>query len=306
MVVLVLPSLMALQTVQTPRPALPIAECVSPLGYTYSLAFFLVPVAAMLLWLRKQPELGVEWRACRLTLAVLVTLGYSLDCLFGNTFFTFENQGATLGIFVPGWDASDGWKANIPLEEFGFYLFGLMLATIGYLWADVYWLKAYHVESGTESLDAERIGRNAQRAVVIGLVLIIGAVLYKNYGPHQYQEGFPGWFAFIVIVGIIPTLAILPSIKSQVNWRAFQMTFLFITLVSVVWEVTLAVPYQWWGYRPEQMMGVMIGPWSNLPIEQPILWLLVTWQAVTSYEFTRVVLTQRMPKTEGLVLVSHV
>jgi hypothetical protein len=74
------------------------------------------------------------------------------------------------------------------------------------------------------------------------LVLIIGAVLYKNYGPHQSQEGFPGWFAFIVIVGIVPTLAILPSIKSQVNWRAFQMTFLFITPISVVWEVTLAVP----------------------------------------------------------------
>lgn len=137
-------------------------------------------------------------------------------------------------------------------------------------------------------------------------MLIIGAVLYKNYGPHQSQEGFPGWFAFIVIVGIVPTLAILPSIKSQVNWRAFQMTFLFITPISVVWEVTLAVPYQWCGYRPEQMMGLMIGPWSNLLIEQPILWLLVTWHAATSYEFIRVVLTQRMPRTEGLVFSSHV
>jgi len=297
-VVLVLPALMALQTVETPRPALPIAECVSPFGYTYSLAFFLVPVAAMLLWLRKQHELGLEWRACRLTLAVLVTAGYLLDCLFGNTFFRFENQSATLGVFLPGWDAGEGWKLNIPIEEFGFYLFGLMLAMVGYLWADIYWLRAYHVEvdAGTEPLDKGQIGRQMQIAFASGLILIMGAVLYKSFGPHGFQDGFPGWFTFIVIVGVIPTLTLLPSIASRVNWRAFQMTFLFITLVSVVWEVTLAVPYQWWGYRPEQMMGLMIGPWSNLPIEQPILWVLVTWQAVTSYEFARISLASRHPK----------
>jgi hypothetical protein len=52
-----------------------------------------------------------------------------------------------------------------------------------------------------------------------------------------------------------------------INWRAFTFTFFLVLLISLLREVTLALPYGWWEYRPGVLTGLHIGVWSSLPIE---------------------------------------
>ncbi len=59
--------------------------------------------------------------------------------------------------------------------------------------------------------------------------------------------------------------------------------------ISMLWECTIALPYQWWAYRPEMMIGWKIPAWSGLPVEEPLLWLLVTFNAVIVYETARAI-----------------
>jgi hypothetical protein len=72
-----------------------------------------------------------------------------------------------------------------------------------------------------------------------------------------------------------------------INLPAFQFTLFTILIVAMLWEVTLALPYGWWGYRPSQMIGLFIRPWSNLPIEAALLWVAATWSNVATYELAR-------------------
>jgi hypothetical protein len=47
---------------------------------------------------------------------------------------------------------------------------------------------------------------------------------------------------------------------------------------------TLAIPYGWWNFRDEQMLGVRITAWGQLPIEEVCLWMAVTYATVIVYE----------------------
>jgi len=58
-------------------------------------------------------------------------------------------------------------------------------------------------------------------------------------------------------------------------------------LTSLLWEVTLALPYGWWNFRDEQMVGVRIVAWAYLPIEEVLLWITVTYTSVIVYEIVR-------------------
>ena len=51
--------------------------------------------------------------------------------------------------------------------------------------------------------------------------------------------------------------------------------FFLILLISLLWEVTLAIPYGWWDYRPGAMMGLAIAAWRGLPVEAVCVWLAV-------------------------------
>src|SRR5262249_34846687 len=88
--------------------------------------------------------------------------------------------------------------------------------------------------------------------------------------------------------------------QAFVNWRALSFTFFLLLLVSLLWEATLAVPYRWWGYRKEAMVGVFIGAWCDLPIEEPILWSAVTFATVIWYEAMKVFLTMEKRTAEAL------
>src|SRR5262245_61324604 len=135
----VLPAALTLQTVHHPGRLEITSANPTPLGYTISLALFVVPVSVLLWWLCRRRDLGLQRRACVRTLVVLVPLGLVLDIVFGNAFFTFPNSAATLGIGLPAVGGA------IPLEEFLFYLSGFGVVLLTYVWADEYWMAAYNI-----------------------------------------------------------------------------------------------------------------------------------------------------------------
>src|SRR5262245_23445084 len=55
-----------------------------------------------------------------------------------------------------------------------------------------------------------------------------------------------------------------------------------MVVVSLLWEVTLALPYGWWGYRTTAISDLTIGAWSQLPIEAVWVWLAVSFTTVIS------------------------
>ncbi len=60
-----------------------------------------------------------------------------------------------------------------------------------------------------------------------------------------------------------------------------------IVLISLLWEVTLAVPYGWWNFRDQQMVGIRITAWSRLPVEEEFVWVTVTYATVIVYEILK-------------------
>jgi hypothetical protein len=79
--------------------------------------------------------------------------------------------------------------------------------------------------------------------------------------------------------------------KRFINWRALSLTLFFIVLVSLLWEATLAVPYNWWNFQHDQMIGLFIGAWSSLPIEEVFVWIAVTYATAIVFEVVKVLLT---------------
>ena len=149
-IVVAAPVLLTLATVRVPLWELEATDNPTPFGYTVSLLIFIVPVAVIGVWhmIHGDPydKKAFVWCA-----ALMTTLGVFLDLAFGYSFFEFPNQGATLGIRVPAWDWGEmAWVPDyLPLEEFGFYVFGSVFMMAAYLWADSAWLARYDPDSYT-------------------------------------------------------------------------------------------------------------------------------------------------------------
>ena len=118
-----------------------------------------------------------------------------------------------------------------------------------------------------------------------GGLAIVAAVVVKQF--TSAPGWFPGYFTFIVIFVAVPSLMIFRIGFRFINLPAFQFTVLTIVIIAMLWEVTLALPYGWWGYRPSQMIGLFIRPWSDLPIEAAMLWVAAAWSNVSTYELAR-------------------
>ncbi len=155
------------------------------------------------------------------------------------------------------------------------------------LWLDEYWLAAYKVpDYRAEARKIDRLFRFHFPSLMLGFGLIVAAFVYKRaFSP--IREGFPEYFAFLVLVGVVPAAGFFPTARRLINWRAFSMTLFFILLVSLLWEATLAVPYQWWNYQPKQMIGIRIGAWSGLPIEAVCVWVAVTYATAIVFEIVK-------------------
>jgi hypothetical protein len=192
---LVLPAAITLRSVIHPGTLDVAAANPTPRGYTWSLLLFVVPIIVLVWWFARRRDLQFPRKAFWRTIAVLAPLGFVLDLLFGNAFFTFPNHEATIGVNVP---AVGG---PIPVEEFVFYLTGFMLVLLSYIWCDEYWMAAYNVpDYKEEARDIPRIAR----------------------------------------------------------------------------------------FRPQTLIGLNIGAWSNLPIEEPCVWMAVTFTTIIVYEVIKI------------------
>ena len=117
--------------------------------------------------------------------------------------------------------------------------------------------------------------------------MIAAAVVFKKVFSGS-PEGFPWYFTYLTAVSIVPSAGFFHTAQPFINWRAFSFTFFLILLISLLWEVTLAMPYGWWGYRPATMMGLTIGAWRGLPFEAVCVWLAVSFTTVIIYEVIKI------------------
>ena len=316
------PAGLTLGTIQSPRPFVEVpddpAANPSPYGYTVSLLLWIVPTVFALNWFLRQKECRIERRAYLICAVVLTGLGCLLDVLFGLTFFTFDNHHAVVGWHFWGWIPGKGFHKTIPIEEIGFYLFGILAILTGYIWCSEHWFSLYQVPDaeraqapithwigtsrGTRSPNqtaatappAKNVHADSAGArplvsfhwgsALWGVVLIAAAFLYKYNGP--IPEGFPGYALFLICVGIMPSIMFFDASVHFINWRAFSFTMFVVLFISLFWEGVLAVPYQWWGYQDRQMLGLMLNGLTDLPIEEPLLWTAASWATVIIYEAT--------------------
>jgi hypothetical protein len=283
------PATIALNTVRSPAVLQISSPDPTPHGYTWSLLLFLVPIAVIAGWLLPHERVKVPKKAFWRTIAVLFPLGFGLDFFFAARFFVFPNTGATLGIHAPA------LGKPVPVEEYAFYLAGFIAVLLIYVWADEFWLAAYNVpDYHSESRRIPRLIQFHPTSVVLAVVLIAAAVAYKKmFSPTP--EGFPEYFTFLVFGALLPAAGFFPTVRGFINWRAFSLTFFFTLLVSLLWEATVAVPYGWWGYQPERMMGLTIGAWSALPIEAVCVWIAVTYATVIVFEVVKIWLASEKP-----------
>ncbi len=280
--VLILPAVLTLRTVVQPGVLEIASENPTPAGYTWSLLLFIIPIAALSAWFARRTDLGLARKSFWRTIAVLAPVGFLLDLLFGNAFFTFLNKHATLGIDVP---AVGG---PIPVEEFVFYLTGFMFVLLSYIWADEYWVRAYNIpDYRTEAQNIPRIAQFHFPSVILGAALIAAAVVYKKLLSPS-PDGFPSYFTYLTLASIVPSAGFFRTAQPFINWRAFSFTFFLILLISLLWEVTLGIPYGWWGYRPQTMLGLTIGAWSGMPVEAVCVWFAVSFTTVITYEVIKI------------------
>ena len=289
--IIVLPVMLTLHSVVETYKIQTLSENPTPLGYTISLSLFVFPMFVLGWWFFRKQQMGMQKKAFLWTITLLIPLGVLLDVFFGNMFFEFGNHNAVTGITFPAIGGA------LPIEEVIFYVTGFVTILLLYIWCDEYWLERYNL-SDYES-EVEGISRLIQfhlPSLLIGLGLIVISIIYKKYLSGD-EGGFPWYFIYITIVALIPSMMLFPSTQRFINWRAFSFTFFVIVLISLIWEATLALPYQWWGYQDSAMMGIHIRAWHNLPVEAVIIWFAVSYTTVIIYETIKI---WKASKKEGL------
>src|SRR5437764_14286854 len=117
---LIVPAAIALRTIVHPAILQATSDNPTPLGYTWSLALFIIPIGVLAWWFGCRPDLKFPRKAFWRTIAVLAPLGFALDLLFGNAFFIFANKAATLGCELPAFSRS------IPTDALLLYLTGFI------------------------------------------------------------------------------------------------------------------------------------------------------------------------------------
>jgi len=278
---MVIPAAIALHSVKTPA-ILQVVPGASPHGYTWSLLLFIFPIVAIAVWFVPREGLNIPHKAFWRTVGVLVPVGCLLDVIFAQWFFCFPNPRSTIGILAP---AFGHW---VPMEEYIFYLTGFITILLLYVWLSEYWLAAYSVEDYPgEARALPKLLQFHPTSLIIGFVLIGAAIAYKRWFS-DVREGLPGYFIVLVAGGLIPSMSFYPVTRRFINWRALSLTMYFILLVSMLWEATLALPYGWWNYQHNAMMGVFIGAWSQLPLEAVLVWLAVTYGTVILFEAVKI------------------
>lgn len=290
---IVLPAALTLNSVKSPGTLQIPTDNPSPHGYTISLLLFIMPGLLLLTWLLRHKEAPIERKAFFATLAAVFGVGCLLDFGFAYTFFKYPNQGATLGIRLPAFSVAEmRWIPDVlPIEEFGFYAFGAFFMLGMYVWADLSWMP-HRKFAKNPRVWAGEIGDGPVikidwRVALVGVIVCLLAVAYRKL--FVSEPGFPGYFIFLMCIGFIPATMMFETAGPLLNWQAFTLMFSVLQLVSLIWEATLGVPYNWWNYHHNEMIGVFIGAWAQLPMESVLMWILGGWATVIAYEQFRLI-----------------
>jgi hypothetical protein len=291
---LVVPAIFTLRSVSIPAK-LTLASNPSPHGYTWSLLLFIVPIFTIGFWFLPSEGLDIPQRAFWRTIGVLVPIGWLLDIVFAQWFFCFPNPQATLGIPAPA------FGHPVPIEEYVFYFTGFVVVLLLYVWLSEYWLAAYTIEDyAGEARALPRLLQFHPTSVILAVALIAVAIVYKKCFS-SVPEGLPGYFIVLVVGGLIPAASFFPTTRRFINWRALSLTLFFILLVSELWEATLALPYGWWNFQHPGMIGLFVGAWSDLPIEEVFVWVAVTYATVIVFEVVKIWQASGRPAKEAFV-----
>ena len=245
------------------------------------------------------PSEGLEipQRAFWRTISILVPVGWLLDIIFAQWFFVFPNSKATLGIGAPA------FGRPVPVEEYVFYLTGFIAVLLLYVWLGEYWLAAYSApDYDGEAKKMVRLLHFHPTSLIAAVILIGSAWFYKaHYAPMADREGFPGYFTVLVAGALVPAMSFYPIARRFINWRAFSLTLFVILMISQLWEATLALPYGWWNFQHRQMIGLFIGAWSDLPIEEVVVWVAVTYATTIVFEIVKIWQASGLPVKEAFL-----
>ena len=263
----------------------PSGAWVSTLGYTASLTLWLLPCAVLITWFQRRNASRKIARALWTTLLVLVPMGFVLEFFLGNVFFVFPNTSAVSGVDVP----SIG--GPIPVEEYVFYVSGFLAILLLYVWGDEDFLSSYNLADYRGEWNREphrRILDFHAPILVAGAVaaVLVWALAWVLAGPGGRPR--PYYMLYLLAVSVVPTSVLYCAVRRFVNWRAFALTMTVVLGVSLLWEVTLAVPLGWWGYDRAYMVGLFVPAWSDLPLEAVAVWFAAGFTVVMFYEAVKV------------------
>lgn len=257
-----------------------VLDAVGLLTYFTSLALWGIPLLYLwpVFYSLTASGSGRRRRALRWSAGSIAGLGVILDLLLGHLTFRFPGCGTPDSPYV---GCLPGVGGMVPIEELLFYVMGPVVMVLVYACADERWLGRYH--SGDDRLD------HALIRVSPRLVLVAVAAAVTSLVVWRVNGSFPTYFAFLTAGAILPAMFLYRAVGHLTNWPAVAVTTLYVLVTSVIWEVTLAIPRDWWGYEPSGMLGLTIAAWSRgaaiFPVEAAIVWLFAPFSCVLIYEF---------------------
>ena len=225
---------------------------------------------------------GRRRRALRWTAGTIVVLGIVLDFVLGYKTLRFPGCSQPSGVSPYVW-CLPAVRARIPIEELLFYAMGPVAMVLVYACADELWLSRYNPRD--DLLDLKLIQLSPPLMATAAGAALMALVLWRVNG------NFPTYFVFLSAGAILPAMFLYRAVGNLTNWPAFAVTTLYVIVTSLIWEVTLAIPRQWWGYEPSGMIGLTIAAWSRgdaiFPVEAVAVWLFAPLSSILTYEFAK-------------------
>jgi hypothetical protein len=265
--------------------AIPLAlDAIGRLTYFTSLIFWGIPI--LYLWpvfiLITSSGTGRRRRALRWTAGTIVVLGIVLDFVLGYLTLRFPGCSDATGASPYLW-CLPAVRSRIPIEELLFYAMGPVAIVLVYACADELWLSRYNPKDDLLHLKLIQL---SPRLMFVAAGAAVAALLLWRVNGH-----FPTYFVFISAGALLPAIFLYRAIGHLTNWPAFAVTTLYVIVTSLIWEVTLAIPREWWGYEASGMVGLTIGAWSRgdaiFPVEAAAVWLFAPFSSILTYEFAK-------------------
>jgi len=273
-------------------------DAIGQLTYFSSLALWGIPILYLWPVFRSITAEGTgrRRRALRWSAGTIVGLGIVLDFLLGYLTLRFpgcsEPPGA--GPYLLCLPAVGG---RIPVEELLFYAMGPVAMVLVYACADELWLSRYNPPD--DLLDLKLIQPSQNLIIAAAGAAVAVLVLWRVNGT------FPTYFVFLAAGALLPAIFFYRAIGNLTNWPAFAVTLLYVLVTSLIWEVTLAIPRQWWGYEPSGMIGLTIAAWSRgdaiFPVEAAVVWLFAPFSSILIYEFAKALTHHPRPTKVALL-----